>query len=100
MLHTTMASNNRPNTNIRSAEEVAEEEFQNFVQSIQHEQAATLQIQRKITQINDICYDTCVKDIANSNQLNSNEQQCMKSCVQRYLKSAQYIQKHFQSLMQ
>lgn len=80
---------------------LADSEFQAFTQHIQQQQLHTIQIQNKITKINDICYDKCIKLNSITNELSTDEKQCINRCTLLYWNShtllAQQLQKRLTS---
>lgn len=72
-------------------DKVAEQELNQFIEQIQQQQQHTLSIQRKITQINDLCYTQCITN-DNTDTLDSTQSSCVESCINMYINTSKQLQ--------
>lgn len=78
-----------------TAQQTAEQELSRFIQELELRNLQTSQLQQKINQITLQCYITCIyntNDINNitstssmSNTLSKEQQNCVRSCVTKFL---------------
>lgn len=83
----------QPPAAMATVEQVAERELNAFIQQLEAQHTHTFAIQRKISDINDTCYTSCVTAPYSGDQLTGQQQQCIKQCAQAYVNSSKVLQK-------